>query len=72
MKRIFHICILLFSISLIFSCVSSPAAPGKDGSSVWKISRNGSTLYLAGTIHILRESDFPLPKEYEGAFLFYA
>ena len=38
-------------------------------SSVWKVTGNGTTLYLGGTIHILRTSDYPLPLEYEKAYL---
>lgn len=36
--------------------------------SIWKVSKNGKTLYLGGSIHLLRESDYPLPKEYDSAF----
>ncbi len=36
--------------------------------SVWKVTRGGSTLYLGGTCHVLRASDYPLPKEYDTAF----
>jgi uncharacterized protein len=37
-------------------------------SSVWKVQKEGYTLYLAGTIHLLRSQDYPLPKAYEIAF----
>jgi uncharacterized protein YbaP (TraB family) len=37
-------------------------------SSVWEISKNGNTLYLGGSVHILREEDFPLPAEFDLAF----
>lgn len=37
--------------------------------SIWKVSKNGKTLYLGGSIHLLRESDYPLPKEYDSAFV---
>ena len=36
--------------------------------SLWKVTYEGKTLYLGGTIHVLRPSDFPLPKAYEAAF----
>jgi uncharacterized protein YbaP (TraB family) len=36
--------------------------------SVWKITKNGNTLYLGGTIHLLQKSDFPLPPEFDYAF----
>jgi uncharacterized protein len=37
-------------------------------SSVWKVSRGSSTLYLGGTCHVLRSSDFPLPLEFDAAY----
>jgi uncharacterized protein YbaP (TraB family) len=37
-------------------------------SSVWKITRAGNTIYLGGTVHLLRSEDFPLPPEFEAAF----
>lgn len=37
-------------------------------SSVWKITKGGETMYLGGTIHVLRSSDFPLPGEFDRAY----
>jgi len=37
-------------------------------SSVWKIQKGTSVMYLGGTSHILRESDFPLPPEFSRAY----
>lgn len=37
-------------------------------SSVWKVQRDSHVLYLGGTVHLLRESDFPLPQEYGIAY----
>lgn len=36
--------------------------------SLWKISRGDQTLYLGGTIHVLRSADYPLPDEFSRAF----
>lgn len=36
--------------------------------SVWQVSKGEKTFYLAGTVHLLSESDFPLPKAYDTAF----
>jgi len=36
--------------------------------SVWKVTRGDSTLYLGGTCHVLRQQDFPLPAEYDLAY----
>jgi uncharacterized protein len=36
--------------------------------SVWRISDGDSTVYLAGTVHLLRQQDYPLPVAYEQAY----
>lgn len=36
--------------------------------SVWKIEKHGDIIYIGGTIHLLRQSDYPLPKEFETAY----
>ena len=73
MKRFFSFCGLLLIFTLVISCGSSPAAsrPGasaKSGSSVWIVGKNGKTMFLGGSIHVLRSEDFPLPKEFDRAF----
>jgi uncharacterized protein YbaP (TraB family) len=37
-------------------------------SSVWKVSKGGNSIYLGGSVHVLRASDFPMPKEFDVAF----
>lgn len=37
-------------------------------SPVWQVSKNGQTLYLGGTCHILRKADFPLPAAFDVAY----
>jgi len=70
MKRIISFFLILLICTGFFSCVSPPppAPNSQTSSSVWKISRNGNTLFLGGSVHILRETDYPLPDEYEKAF----
>jgi uncharacterized protein len=36
--------------------------------SLWRISKGDSQLYVGGTVHLLGKSDYPLPDEYEQAF----
>lgn len=36
--------------------------------SVWKVTRDGQTVYLGGTCHLLRSADLPLPAEYDQAY----
>lgn len=56
---------MLFRYLLIYAAwvASLPAQ-----SSVWKITRGEQTLYLGGTCHVLRASDFPLPPEFDAAY----
>jgi hypothetical protein len=37
-------------------------------SSVWKVSKGASVLYVGATCHLLREADFPLPPEFDKVF----
>ncbi|MCK4841351.1 MAG: TraB/GumN family protein [Methylococcales bacterium] len=36
--------------------------------SVWRISKGDSELFIGGTIHVLSESDYPLPTEFDLAY----
>lgn len=36
--------------------------------SVWKVNNEQHTLYIAGTMHLLSNSDYPLPQEYQKAY----
>jgi uncharacterized protein len=76
----FPICVLALAFA-VSSCTrakedgkaqagNSPAHPTEGASgSVWVVeSPNGGRLYLCGTIHILRDSDYPLAPAYEAAY----
>jgi uncharacterized protein YbaP (TraB family) len=67
MKKIIQCCAVILLIAGFCSCASSPASH-QSGSSVWKISKDGNSVFLGGSIHILRSDDFPLPKEFDRAF----
>lgn len=41
---------------------------GEGVSSVWKAEKDGHHIYFAGTIHLLRDKDYPLPAVYEQAY----
>ena len=67
MKRIISFCVIVIIGVGLFSCASlSPR--NQTGSSVWKISRGGNSLFLGGSVHILRDDDYPLPDEFDRAF----
>ena len=56
-KQVF---LLFFAISSAFFAFSQ--------SSVWEISKGKNKIYIGGSIHLLRPSDYPLPKEFDAAF----
>ena len=58
MLKIFYgiICCFIFNIQVFAD------------TSLWKVEANGHDMYLGGTCHILRQSDYPLPVEFEKAY----
>ncbi len=36
--------------------------------SLWEVSKKGNSIYLGGTIHVLKKEDYPLPVEFSMAF----
>lgn len=57
MKKISALLLTLFLTSLSFAQTS-----------IWEVSKNGNTLYLGGSIHLLRTSDYPLPAEFDSVY----
>ena len=58
MKRV-----ILSIVLVLFVCTWASAE-----SSVWKAQKDNSIIYLGGTFHILRETDYPLPPEFDKAY----
>jgi uncharacterized protein len=54
-------------LALLVSCGQAQPVPPEIGS-VWVVESPTSKLYLCGTIHLLRETDYPLPLGYEIAY----
>jgi uncharacterized protein YbaP (TraB family) len=57
MKHIIIVTFLLLKVFILFS--QSP---------VWEVEKDGAKIYIGGTIHILREQDYPLPEQFQTAF----
>jgi uncharacterized protein YbaP (TraB family) len=57
------IIIAVIILSSLLACTGAFAE-----SSVWKVQKDNSVIYLGGTCHILREADYPLPPEFEKAY----
>lgn len=58
MKRV------VLSVILVLAACSWASAE----TSMWKARKGDSVIYLGGTCHVLRESDYPLPPEFEKAY----
>jgi len=54
------------SVSLLLALLA-PAVSGADAS-VWRVSGEGSEVFLGGTIHRLSPDHYPLPAEYHSAY----
>ncbi|HEU5398322.1 MAG TPA: TraB/GumN family protein [Gammaproteobacteria bacterium] len=58
---------LTFSAALLLlSCAASAHADGRHF--LWRVTKGGESLYIAGSVHVLRPSDYPLPVIMEQAF----
>ncbi len=55
----FKYIVFIFCILFVNAFAQSP---------VWKISKNGTHLFIAGTIHLLNKDDYPLPKAFDYAY----
>ncbi|QDP00162.1 TraB/GumN family protein [Thalassotalea sp. PS06] len=54
-----------FSVAISLSLVALFASAK---SSVWQVTKDGQTVYLGGTVHVLAQSDYPLPEEFDKAY----
>lgn len=61
-------------LALVFLLISMPAFAGtfnigpSEKTFMWKVEKGGTTLYLLGSIHALKEDAYPLPSAIETAF----
>jgi uncharacterized protein YbaP (TraB family) len=54
--------------ALLLSCFSASAADDGGKHFLWRVSKGDASMYLTGSIHVLRKSDYPLPDALESAF----
>ena len=54
--------LLLAWLALLTFTFDAAAAP------VWRVEKDGRVVYLGGTIHVLRDADYPLPAAFERAY----
>lgn len=49
-------------------CLLVASASSFAASPVWKVSKGDQTLFLGGTVHVLSQSDYPLPDAFDKAY----
>jgi len=60
---------LLFALSLVTPVLAQEQrAPVTTRHSLWKVEGKKNTVYLLGSIHVLKKEDYPLPAPIEAAF----
>ena len=57
-----HLCRVLLAFSAVISATATAQT------SVWQVSKGESTLYIAGTVHMLPQAQFPLPDAFEQSY----
>jgi uncharacterized protein len=65
MRLILNIALLL-ATALVATIPADASAAGT--TAVWRVTGDRGTLYLAGSVHILRAGDYPLPAAYQAAW----
>ncbi len=55
--------LILLSLFVSSICLSAFA-----GTPVWKVEKNGSQIFIGGTVHFLTPTDFPLPEAFDIAY----
>lgn len=56
---------LTVSLLILFSFISTQTSAN---TSVWKVSKGDDYFYIGGTIHVLNQSDYPLPSAFNKAY----
>ncbi|MBN1008680.1 TraB/GumN family protein [Amphritea pacifica] len=54
--------------AVVLCVVSVVTVTATAATSVWKVSSGDNVVYVGGTLHVLRQSDYPLPPEFDRAY----
>ncbi|MBE0364889.1 hypothetical protein PULV_a3174 [Pseudoalteromonas ulvae UL12] len=57
-----------FKLATAVSIISLSTFSHAATTSLWQVSKNGDSIYIGGTVHVLPPSEFPLPKGFEQAY----
>lgn len=59
---------MVIFFSFLIHAISIQSFAAEEVGMVWSVQGENNTVYLAGSIHLLRSSDYPLPQAYDQAF----
>jgi uncharacterized protein YbaP (TraB family) len=82
MKRFFFVGAMIIGLLASFASCANPNQnsldnppdnfpdnpPSLSKASVWKISKDGNSLFLGGSVHLLRAQDLPMPAAFDDAY----
>jgi uncharacterized protein YbaP (TraB family) len=68
MKRFSLLCGVIVGLIGLFTSCNNPTQTIPSSASVWEISKNGNSLFLGGSVHLLRAEDYPMPAAFDFAF----
>ena len=60
--------ITYFKLATAVSIISLSTFSHAATTSLWQVSKNGDSIYIGGTVHVLPPGEFPLPKGFEQAY----
>ncbi len=67
MNRILSKTLVLGFVSILFAqCEGNKSSIPQ--TSVWKVEYEGNTMYIGGTVHLLRKEDYPIPVGFDSAY----
>lgn len=66
--KVYKFCRRVLVSSVLFAGAALCSTGSIAQTSVWQVSKGDNKIYLAGTIHLLRQQDYPLPAAFEQAF----
>jgi uncharacterized protein len=65
-------CLRFFLVTVLLAGPSLPAQVAKSAAAtkhcLWKVQTSANTVYLLGSVHVLKKQDYPLPAPIEAAF----
>jgi uncharacterized protein YbaP (TraB family) len=62
---------IILGLALLFGLITACASSGyaePNYATLWEISKDGNSIFLAGSVHLLRSQDYPMPAAFDSAY----